>query len=271
MDALISFTRANAGGLVSGAVIATAQLAIVYLWIERHIEKLQLRSEARKWQQARNELDATLMSLSYHLIQPVCYYTLQDERGVFFRENYQACLDNISEKSINLDSMLAIYSIGLEPKSFTRINQVADRLRSAALDARTAKANWLLINETLPSESDPDAKNIRGLRRAMKAVEFGVPSDPRLRAEKYFAHYTLQVMHQIVWIAEQLLKVSRYHCEPEKLDTTSFYRRRREFGPAEETASGDLIRTQAGIEQLKSLIETIELKGVRLATAPELD
>jgi len=271
MDALISFMRANAGGFVTGPIIATAQLAVVYLWIDRYIEKLQQRSEAKKWQQARNELDATLMSLSYQLVQPLNYYTLQDDRSVFFRQNYQKCLKNIIEKSISLDSMLSIYSIGLEPRSFTRINQVADRLRASALDARTATDNWLLIEDTLPAETDLDAKHIRGLRRAIKAIEFGVPTDPDQRAERYFAHYTLQVLHQIVWIARQLLEVSQYHCEPDQLDTTSFYRRKREFGPEEETAHGDLKRTEAGINRLVSLIETIELKGLRLAIAPELD
>jgi len=271
MDALITFTRANAGGFVTSAIIAIAQLAIVYLWIERYIEKLQQRSEAKKWQLARNELDATLMSLSYQLVQPLNYYTLQDDRSVFFRENYQMCLNNIVEKSISLDSMLAIYSIGLESTSFTRINQVADRLRAAALDASTANNNWLLIEDTLTTETDLDAKHIRGLRRAIKAIEFGVPNDPQLRAEKYFAHYTLQVLHQIVWIAKQLKDVSTIHCNPEQLDTTSFYRRKREFGADEETAPGDLKRSEAGINRLLSMIETIELKGVRLAAAPELD
>ena len=141
LDSVIAFLRINAGGFVTGSVIAVLQLFVVYLWADRRVERIQLKSEARKWKEARLELDATLLSLAHTLVRPLAYYTLSDTRGVYFRENYSACLRHIVDKSAMLDAMLAIYSVGLEPSSFTKITQLADQLRSAAGNANTALNN----------------------------------------------------------------------------------------------------------------------------------
>jgi hypothetical protein len=271
LDNLIAIMQANIGGFVSGAIVAVLQLVIVYLWIDRRVERVQLKSEARKWKDARQELDATLLSLAHTLVRPLAYYTLSDARGVYVRENYSACLKHVVAKSATLDAMLAIYSVGLAPSSFTKITQLADRLRSVASNAETALNNLRDIEAEFPKFGQEAAAHVENIRRATSSIEFEVPKDPRARKEKLFAYYVLQVINEISWISEQMSDLALDKHEIEELDQTSRYTRLKELSKGEQTAAQDHVRIAQSIVTLRSLVELIESKGVILATAAEVD
>lgn len=141
MADLLGFMSNNAGGFVTGTIVAVLQLAVVSLWIDRRVEKIQLKSEARRWKEARLELDASLLILASSLVRLLAYYLRDFRQGVYFRDNFSSCLHYVVEKSASLDATLAIYSIGLEPTSFTRITQSADHFRSVANYAAIALRN----------------------------------------------------------------------------------------------------------------------------------
>lgn len=271
MESVAELIKINAGGFVTGVIVAILQLVLVYVWIEKRVEKIQLKSEARKWRDARKELDASLLSLAHTLVRPLDYYSIEDEDGIYFRENFSMCMQHVIDKNQTLDSMLAIYSVGLAPESFTNINQIADRLRSAAGDASSAVKNWEKIADTLPHVSASTGKIIQGIRRASKSIEFEVPKDPTERHEKLFAYYTLQTFHQISWVAEQLIEVSQAQYSMEQLDNTSRYIRLRELSREEQTVQRDMARATESIRRLRALVSIIEQKGIKLSVTSEVD
>lgn len=271
MDNLPDIIQANFGNFLTGAIVAILQLIIVYLWIERRVERIQLRSEAKKWKDARKELDATLVSLAHTLVRPIAYYTLSNARGVYFRENYAACLTHIIDKNAALDAMLAIYSVGLEPASLTKITQLADRLRSTAGNAGTALRNLREIEESFPPQAADEAVMITGLRRATASIEFEVPKEKKERHEKLFAYYVLQLVSDIALISERMSALALSKYEVAELDQTSRYERLKEMSKGEQTAELDQARTAESISRLNALIEVMERQGIRLAFAPEVD
>ena len=270
-DNLLTFIQFNLGGFITGAIVAVLQLVIVYLWIERRVERIQLKTEARKWKEARQELDATLLSLAHTLVRPLAYYTLNGERGVYFRENYSACLEHVIAKSAALDAMLAIYSVGLAPSPFTKITQLADRLRSVSGNAAAALIHFHEIAADFPEMGQAGASHIEALQRAYTFIEFEVPKDQQERNEKLFAYYVLQVINEISLIAEQMSDLALDTHTIEELSASTRYARLKELSKGEQTAPHDLKRTGESIVHLRALVETIERRGVILATTAEVD
>lgn len=271
LDSIIAFLRINAGGFVTGSVIAALQLFVVYLWADRRVERIQLKSEARKWKEARLELDATLLSLAHTLVRPLAYYTLSDTRGVYFRENYSACLRHVVDKSAMLDAMLAIYSVGLEPSSFTKITQLADQLRSAAGNANTALKNLAEIEAGFPDHLNGTGQRVEGIKRASLSIEFEIPKDKRERHEKLFVYYVLQVISEVSSISTQMSELALANHDALELNRTTRYARLAKLSRGEQTAEQDLTRINESIEELQLLAKTIESTGAVLASAAEVD
>lgn len=271
LDSVVAFLRINAGGFVTGGVIAALQLFVVYLWADRRVERIQLKSEARKWKEARLELDATLLSLAHTLVRPLAYYTLSDTRGVYFRENYSACLRHIVDKSAMLDAMLAIYSVGLEPSSFTKITQLADRLRSASGNANTALKNLSEIEAGFPDHSKGTGRRVNGIKRASLSIEFEVPKDKQERHEKLFVYYVLQVISEVSSISVKMSELALEKHDAPELNRTTRYARLTELSRGEQTAELDLTRINESVKDLNLLAESIETTGAVLTSAAEVD
>ena len=266
-----TFVTQNLGGLITGSIVAILQLVIVYLWIEKRVEKIQLKSEGRKWKDARKELDATLLALGQSLAHPLAYYTVHGTNGVHFRENYHACLEHVTDKSQSLDSILAIYSIGLAPESFSKITQLADRLRSTASNAKVATLNWARKADSLPPIDSSDVTILRGLKCATKSIEFKVPKDPTERAQKLFGYYVLQVLNGVSDISVELAEVAQIQFSLKEINATSRYNRLMDMSDKEQTAYSDHSNIQKNVSKLKALIRSIETDGLHLATIQEVD
>lgn len=271
MDNILNIVQANLGGFVTGGVVAVLQLVAVYLWIDRRIESIQLKSEARKWKDARLELDATLHSLAHTIVRPIAYYTLSDERGVYLRDNYSACLQHVADKNATLDAMLAIYSVGLEPSSFSKITQLADRLRSTAGNAKMALLNLSKIENELPRIGHGKPTQVVGIKRATTSIEFEWPKNQRERWEKLFTHYLLQVISDVSFISQQMSELALAKYTIADLNDTSRYRRLTDMSKGEKTAESDQIRITESISQLKLFVDVIEITGVHLALTSEVD
>ena len=115
------------------------------------------------------------------------------------------------------------------------------------------------------------ASHIEALQRAYTFIEFEVPKDQQERNEKLFAYYVLQVINEISLIAEQMSDLALDTHTIEELSASTRYARLKELSKGEQTAPHDLKRTGESIVHLRALVETIERRGVILATTAEVD
>lgn len=271
MDSIFSFVSANFAGFITGIIVALLQLGIIYLWIDRHILNIQNNTEALKWKMARTELRAILLSLAYTTAKPLAYYILYDEDGVYFRDRYSSCLQHIIDKSRAFDAMLAIYSVGLEPKSFTQIAQLADSLRIAANNAMVVLNKLNDIEAIIVPAGQRKARRVLDLKRATTSIGFKLPSTFPDREEKLFGHYLLQVIDQVAMLSEQMSALALHHYDVRHLDRTAHYKRLYELSQGEQTASTDRKQIEQSIKHLKAIMNVAENQGLRLEYVLELD
>lgn len=271
MANLLEFVSNNAGGFVTGTIVAVLQLGVVYLWIDRRVERIQLKSEARKWKEARLELDASLLMLASSLVRPLAYYLRDSGQGVYFRDNFSSCLHHIVEKSASLDATLAIYSIGLEPASFTRITQTADHFRSVANYAAIALRNLDRIETDWGRQGDSAAPRIDGLQRSNGSIEFELPGDPEARAQKLFGYYLLLLVDGITEVAMDLSAIALRQNDADALDRGSRFARLKRISKGEMSATFNIESLKRDTATLRAIVMQIETSGVLLTLSPEVE
>ncbi len=271
MADLLGFMSNNAGGFVTGTIVAVLQLAVVYLWIDRRVEKIQLKSEARRWKEARLELDASLLILASSLVRPLAYYLRDSRQGVYFRDNFSSCMHYVVEKSASLDATLAIYSIGLEPTSFTRITQNADRFRSVANYAAIALRNLDRIETEWVRQTKGAVPRIVGLQRSNGSIEFELPANPEARAQKLFAYYLLLLVDGITEVATDLSAIALCQNDAEALDRGSRFVRLKRISKGEMSAMFNIESLKRDTATLRAIVLQIETSGVLLALSPEVE
>ncbi|MEL6960641.1 MAG: hypothetical protein AAGL89_17015 [Pseudomonadota bacterium] len=265
-----TFLSENTGGFITGGVVAVLQLVMVYLLLDRSVKSAQTRAEAKKWENARLELDATLLLLSSSLTTPLAHYTVVCEQRVGFRTNCEKALQHVVDKSRSFDATLAIYSVGLEASSFTPTTQLADRLRATALDAAMALANFQLIHDAFQPVGWDNPVTVTDIKLKSKSINVSIPTDPRLRAQKVFGIAVLRVLDGVSEIASDLSELAQRERSPADLNRSAVFERLYKETEGETTAFKELARLRADLKKVREVVLLGDANGITLTHAPEI-
>jgi len=245
----------------------------VYLQIDKYIVRTQSKLEDRKWSRARKEFKPQMPSLGPSLCRAVAHYLALEGGRVPPRENIEAALANVSDKSLSMDSMPAIYAHALPTDWFTAVSQLGDDLRSAAGSARVAARYWLAVARELPRLGDASDGTDAGrflltsLNRVKGVRGHRLSADPKEYGQRTFAYYTLLCCDDVARISQRLKDFALTDFEVAELEESDPFIRltRLQITSAQEYTQ-DVDRD---VQHLRTCTEVIERGGLWLLRAAE--
>lgn len=265
--------------LISGGIVAAAQLLIVYLWIERYVEKIQLKAEQKKWEASRRELCASLLFFAHVICRPSAHYSKLEESKLHPRKNIVMMFDHIQDKSRDFNALLAAYAGSIPPEWHSEIVAANFDLQTAANNARVASKNWAQF-ETMIDKGEPltamdfDGKTIQSM---VDSTQYKIPStfpDRQVAIFTYSHYYTLlSITHatdRLISIIDMILSNKSIS----ELNHTAIFSRLHEISKEHNLPlTAEYFRSQVrnGLQKIKDHVQAMRMVGFSLQPSPEFD
>lgn len=158
------WTQNDTIAVTVGAIVALAQVLLVYAWIEPSLKSFRERQSGEDWKEAVREFLAFCSMSARDLSFNLAYHIEETDRcdGVIaLRHGIVETLEDISCRSMAFDTMARLCSSAFSDAELAKISEISDRLRSCAENASSACNRLKLLESHIPAVAGLDETGAR--------------------------------------------------------------------------------------------------------------
>lgn len=269
--------------LISGGIVATAQLVVAYFLLDKYVQHIQLKSEQQKWNAARKELCASMLYFAYGICRPIAHYCVSSEATgrVHPRTNILQAFEHVEDKSQEFVSLISIYANAIPVDWYARIAAACFELQRAAENAGRAKLEWAKVETIAENEDKTTEPKTVFDGNTMKVI---TGSDryviPKTSPDREIAFFLFSYYHLLVGLADTAQKLDSIvetildGEAVSKLDNTEVFERLAEISKERSqpfSAGYFHERMSEDLSRIRSLQAEMCSVGVSLKPYPEFD